>query len=103
MSAVPHSIWKLSSVIFSNKGLDQPAHPHQQLCYLIFGSHIWTRYERNFNFLASLKSRGDWFENRLVGNPEDRFSSVVASYISDVCSTALGQILQVQQVIIFKK
>ena len=38
-----------------------------------------------------------------VQNPEDRFSRVVASYISVASSTALGQILQVQQIIIFKK
>ena len=54
-------------------------------------------------FLASLFSRGEWFETRFVGNPEDRFSRVVASYISVACSTALEQILQVQQIIIFKK
>ena len=28
----------------------------------------------DFNFLTSLCSWGDWFENRFVGNPEDRFS-----------------------------
>ena len=36
----------------------------------------------NFNFLSSLFSRRDWF----VGNPEDRFSRVVACV---ACSTAL--------------
>ena len=30
-------------------------------------------YWWNFNFLASLCSWGDWFECRLVGNPQDRF------------------------------
>ena len=34
-----------------------------------------------------------------VGNPEDRFSRVVAGV---ACSTALGQIFQVQQIIILK-
>ena len=38
-----------------------------------------------------------------VGNPEDRFSRVVASYIYVACSRALGQILQEQQIIMFKK
>ena len=38
-----------------------------------------------------------------VGNPDDRFSRMVASYISVASSTDLGQILQVQQIIIFKK
>ena len=28
---------------------------------------------RNFNFLASLCSCGDWFESRFVGNLKDRF------------------------------
>ena len=28
----------------------------------------------NLNFLASLYSRGDGFETRFVGNPEDGFS-----------------------------
>ena len=44
-------------------------------------------------------SRRDWFESRFVGNPEDRFSRVVACV---ACSTALGQIHQVQQIIILK-
>ena len=35
-------------------------------------------------------------ETRFVGNPEDRFSRVVACV---ACSTALGKILQVQQII----
>ena len=30
-------------------------------------------YKRNFNFIASLCSWGDWFETHFVGNPEDRF------------------------------
>ena len=71
------------------------AQSHQQLWFLLFGSHI-------FNVLASLVSRGDWFETRFVRSPEDRFSRVVASYNSVACSTALEQILQVQQIIIFK-
>ena len=36
--------------------------------------YILTCYKRNFNFLASLCSWGDWFEYRFVGNPGDRFS-----------------------------
>ena len=54
---------------------------------------------KKFNFLSSLFSLRDWFETRFVGNPEDRFSHVVA-YVA--CLTALGQILQVQQIIILK-
>ena len=49
----------------------------------------------NFNFLSSQFSRRDCF----VGNPEDRFSRVVACV---ACSTALGQIFQVQQINILK-
>ena len=50
-------------------------------------------------FLPSLFSRKDWFETSFVGNPEDRFSRVVACV---ACSTALGQIFQVQRIIILK-
>ena len=59
-------------------------------------NHPYTCLVRNnFNFLSSLFSRRDWF----VGNPEDRFSRVVACV---ACSTALGQIFQVQQINILK-
>ena len=51
-------------------------------------------------FLARLFSRRDWFKTRFVGNPEDRFSRVVACVAG---STSLGHILQVQQTIILKK
>ena len=44
---------------------------------------------------SSLFSRRDWF----VGNPEDKFSHVVACV---AWSTALGQIFQVQQIIKLK-
>ena len=54
---------------------------------------------KKINFLSSLFSRRDWFETRFVGNPEDRFSRVVACV---ALSTALGQIFQVQQIIILK-
>ena len=53
-----------------------------------------------FQFLASLFSRRDWFKTRFVGTPEDRFSRVRACV---ACSTALGHILQVQQIIILIK
>ena len=44
------------------------------LCYwLIEKYRIKIRYNRTFNFLASLRSFGDWFDSRFVGNPEDRF------------------------------
>ena len=53
-----------------------------------------------FPFLASLFSRREWFKTRFVWNQEDRFSRVVACV---ACSTALGHILQVQQIIISKQ
>ena len=53
-----------------------------------------------FQFLASLFSRRDWFKTCFVGNLEDRFALVVACV---ACSTALGHILQVQQITILKK
>ena len=51
---------------------------------------------KKINFLSSLFSRRDLFETHFVWNPEDRFSCVVACV---ACSTALGQIFQVQQII----
>ena len=54
---------------------------------------------KKINFLSSLFSRRDWFETPFVGNSEDRFSRVLACV---ACSTALGQIFQVQQIIILK-
>ena len=50
------------------------AQSDHRLCYLHSGKyHIQTCYKRNFNFVASLCSLGDWFESHFVGNPEDRF------------------------------
>ena len=93
----------LSSVICNNKGADQPAHPRSLIsnfvvCFLD-ESYLHLLREK-FQFLASLFSRRDWFKTRFIGNPEDRFSRVVACV---ACSTALGYILQVQQIIISKK
>ena len=53
-----------------------------------------------FQILVSLFSRRDWFKTRFVGKPEDRFSRVVARV---TCSTAIGHILQVQQIMILKE
>ena len=93
----------LSSVICNNKCADQPAHQRSLIsnfvvCFLD-ESYLHLLREK-FQFLASLFSRRDWFKTRFVGNPEDRFSRVVACV---ACSTALGHILQVQQIIILKE
>ena len=59
------------------------AQSDQHLSYsLIIKFHIKACYEQNFKFLASLCTRGDCFETRSVGNPEDRFSCVVAQIIT---------------------
>ena len=55
---------------------------------------------KKINFLSSLFSRRDWFETRFVGKPEDSCFSCVVACVA--CSTALGQTLQVQQIIILK-
>ena len=94
---------KLSSVICNIKGTDQPAHPRSLIsnfvvCFLDESNLILLR--EKFQFLASLFSQRDWFKTRFVGNPEDRFSRVVACV---ACSTALGHILQVQQILKLKK
>ena len=93
----------LSSVICNNKGADQPAHPRSLIsnfvdCFLD-ESYLHLLREK-FQFLASLFSRRDWFKTGFAGNPEDRFSRVVACV---ACSTALEHILQVQQIIILGK
>ena len=90
-------------MICNNNGADQPAHRRSLIsnfvvCFLD-ESYLHLLREK-FQFLASLFSRRDWFKTRFVGNPEDRFSRVVACV---ACSTALGQILQVQQIILLKK
>ena len=93
---------KLSSVIYNNKGADQPAHQRSLIrnFVIFFLKRIISRLatSENFNFLASLFCQGDWFETCFVGNPDDRFSRVMASYIS-----VKGQISKVQQIIILKK
>ena len=59
------------------------AQSDQRLCYSRFGkNHILACYKRNFNFLASLCSFGDWFECGFVRNPEDRFSHDEAQLMS---------------------
>ena len=48
----------------------------QRLCYSIFGEHSSQACSiQNSTFLASLRSLGDCFESRFVGNPKDRFCS----------------------------
>ena len=64
----------------NNNGADQPAHPRSLISPFVIHLlervkyHIYSCYERNFNFLASLCSWAGWFESHFVGNPEDRFS-----------------------------
>ena len=43
-------------------------------------SYLNLLYHGNFNYLASLFSRGDWFESCFVGNPEDRFVTLRPIY-----------------------
>ena len=95
---------KTCPMICNNKGPDQPAHPRSLISNFVvcFLRRIITRLassEKKINFHSSLLSRRDWFETRFVGNREDRFSHVVTCV---ACSTALGQIFQVQQIILLK-
>ena len=69
----PNTLWALTLRGFANnKGTDQPAHPRRLISAFVirfFGKFvILTCYKRNFNFLASLCSWGDWFDSRFVGN-----------------------------------
>ena len=62
----------------NNTGANQPAHRSRLISAFVirFSESIICKLAsgENFNFLAYLCSRGDWFETRFVGNPEDRFS-----------------------------
>ena len=69
----------------NNKSTDQPVHPQSLIrafiiCFLK-STISSTCFMQTFNFLASLCSRGDWFESRYVGNPEDRFCFPVSRTI----------------------
>ena len=61
------------------------AQSDQCLCYSLFEKyHVKACYKRNFKFLASLCSWGDWFESHFVWNPEDRFCRDEAQILSAV-------------------
>ena len=95
---------KTCLVICNNKGPDQPAHPRS-----LISNFVVCFFRRIIPRLASCKiisifylaclAEGSGLILAFVGNPEDRFSRVVACV---ACSIALGQILQVQQIIILK-
>ena len=71
----------LSSGYANNKDADQPA--CMRSLVKAFVIHLLAScFKRNVNFLASLCSRGDWFESRLVGNPGDRYCRVEAQLLS---------------------
>ena len=60
----------------NNNGASAQSDLH--LCYSLFGKyHIYTCYERYYNFLASLCSWAGW-SVALSKNPEDRFSRITA-------------------------
>ena len=65
------------------------AQSDQRLCYSRFVKYnIYACYQWNFIFLASLCRRGDWFETRFVGNPEDIFFSRRGPYHALICQNA---------------
>ena len=91
-------------VICNNKGLDQPAHPRSLISNFVvcFFRRIIPRLascEKISIFYLACLGEETGLRLTFVGNPEDRFSRVVACV---ACSTALGQIFQVQQIIILK-
>ena len=69
----------------SNKGADQPVHPHSLISAFVIRclDSISRFYTRNFKPLASLCSWAGRYESNQVGNPEDRFSRNVAQIICD--------------------
>ena len=58
---------KLSLVVCEQQRRRQASvQSDQRLCYSLFEKyHILACFERNFTILASLNSRGDWFESRI--------------------------------------
>ena len=95
---------KTCPVICNIKGPDQPAHPRSLINSFVvfFLRRIIPRLalcEKNSIFYLACLAKGTSLRLTFVGNPEDRFSRVVACV---ACSTALGQIFQVQQIIILK-
>ena len=65
----------------NNKGADQPAHPRSLISAFIvrcLDSMIPLFAISENSRLASFWSRAAWFESRLVGNPEGKFSHDVA-------------------------
>ena len=55
----------------------------QRLYYSLFEKyHIYTCFEQNFNYLASLYIWAGWIEAHFVRNPKERFSRNAAHMIS---------------------
>ena len=89
-SSLESIIWALMRANLSSEVCEQQRHrpacastqSDQCLCYSLWETpllfalrkyQIFTWYERNFNFLASLCGWAGWLEIHLVRNPEDRF------------------------------
>ena len=71
--------WENLSLVVCKQQRCRPAcasaQSDQRLCYsLIWKYHIYTCYERNFHFPASLCNWAGWFESHFFGAPQDRFS-----------------------------
>ena len=73
---------KLFMPYATNKGADQPAHPHSLISGFVAGclDSIIPIFaiSKTFKMLASLGSWRGWFESYLVAHPNDRFSCDVA-------------------------
>ena len=53
----------------------ESAQSDQRICYSLSDKYSMPTYSmQNFDILASLCSWTDWFENNLIGDPEERFS-----------------------------
>ena len=72
----------------NNTGADQPAHARSLISAFVIRllESIISKLAKNeiSILLASLCSRGDWFEFHFVENPEDRFSHVAAHLVSNL-------------------
>ena len=72
--------------IANNKGADQPAHPRRLISAFVIRVLEGIISKHATSEILIFCSRGDWFESRFDGNPEDRFcrdeAQIIFSYFS---------------------
>ena len=96
-----HMIWASMWENLSSVVCEQQRRRHAvwsaPLFSLIGKCHIKTGFRRNFTFLTSLCSWGDWFESRFVGNPKVGFCRVAAHLIQRAISSWCSSDIESQE------